>query len=886
MQEPTLSHAQNLLQTKLVVPPLRAQHALRPRLVEKMGAEPDARVILVSAPAGYGKSSCLAEWAETMQAHGVKIAWYSLDEQDNDPARFAAYLAEAFRLADPEISDNLHLNPPIDLQAVIAHLLNTIASRTTTCSLVLDDYHVIASPQIHHAMGTLCDFLPANLRLVIGTRADPPLPLARLRARSQLAEIRMNDLCFTRAETSALLLGTLGWLPSTGALEQIDTAAEGWAAALALLAMSLRQEGAADLDQALERQLAGYSRTQRHFFVYFAAEVLDQQPSRIRDFLLDTCVLARLEPHLCTALTDDPHALLTLHELANANLFLLPLAEGEPIYRYHPLFGEFLCQYLTLHDSERLPKQHRRAAEWYIVHGQIADAVTHALEATDLPLAARLIEEKAWPLLTSKGEIETIVRWLPRFSEEDLQHFPRLTLYFSRALYLTGELERSRIYVQWALAALDEAKGTSDEMPALRAVALSYQATLAAYRGEIALGLTLIARAETMQDAASSLDRVRIANTEAFLHFLRGDVTAARQGYDRALELAHQIDHHYLALDAIAYLAQIDLMEGALQKAESRCNAVLAHYPTPIAPLGTIMLPMAYSCYAQNRIDEAETLVRDAIDMAQRGGIPELLWRAHALLALMLAGRGEWESANAEIQRAEHVASRFHSPFMLGYIGAVRARIWLSSGNRERAVAWAAGEIANVEYQHDFEQLTLVRIRLIQGRLRDAQILLERIRADMQESGRLGCMVEARLLEVALHQELNRPGDALQTLAAALPQAAAEGEIRPFVEIGESLHPLLKRAIALGIEPDFAQKVFALTTGEQRRQDAIENLTEREIEVLVEVSLGRSNQEIADILVVSLGTVKSHLNHIMGKLDVRNRMEAVIKARSMNLIDQ
>jgi len=313
---------------------------------------------------------------------------------------------------------------------------------------------------------------------------------------------------------------------------------------------------------------------------------------------------------------------------------------------------------------------------------------------------------------------------------------------------------------------------------------------------------------------------------------------------------------------------------------------VLAHYPTPIAPLCTILLPMAYSLFAQNRVDEAEALVRDAIDMAQRGGIPELLWRAHTLLASILASRGKWDAAHAEIQHAEHIAGRFHSTFMLEHVDAVRARIWLSSGNAERVIAWAEGGIANTEYQHDFEQLTLVRIRLKQGRLRDATVLLERVCADMQDAGRLGNMVEARLLEASLHQALNRPKDALKALTAALQQAAVEGEVRPFMEMGDALHPLLTRAIAQGIAPDFARRVRALTTENGHAQHTAEDLTQREIEVLVEVSLGRSNQEIADTLVVSLGTIKSHLNHIMGKLDARNRTEAVVRARSMNLLDQ
>jgi LuxR family maltose regulon positive regulatory protein len=619
---------------------------------------------------------------------------------------------------------------------------------------------------------------------------------------------------------------------------------------------------------------------------------MEQLPPQTRDFLLDTCVLARLEPRICTALTSDANAPLILHELASANLFLLPLAEDKPFYRYHPLFSEFLCQYLALHDNERLLIRHRRAAEWYAAHDQIASAVTHALDAGDHPFAARLIEDGAWPMLTSRGEIETIVRWLPRFSEESLREFPRLTLYFSRALYLTSELEQSRIYVQMALASLDEQGITGDEERSLRAIAFSYQATLEAYQGQIQHGLSLIAQSEALQDATSPLDRVRIANTRAFLHYLRGDIVAARQGYELALELARQIGHHYLVLDAIGYLAQLDLMQGALHKAQRRCSETLAQYPTPIAPLCTVMLPLASVCFEQNRIDEAEALVREAIDLAQRGTIPDLLWRAHALLATILASRGEWEKSLAEVQRTEQITSRFRSAFMPDYVGAIRVRIALLCGKVEQALAWSArdelsaNDSVTAEYQRDFEQLTLARLWLKQGRQTEALELLQQACTVMQSTGRLGNMVEARLLEALLHEAAGKSQIALHALAAALRQAEPEAQIRPFLEFGESLRALLMRASAQGIEPVFVHTLLARIPEPQRVRNAGEILTQREIEVLQEIAVGRSNQEIADLLVVSVGTVKSHLNHIMDKLDARNRTEAVAKARLLNLFDK
>ncbi len=871
-----------LLSTKIQLPPTSTQHLHRKRLMQHIEANRDTRLILVSAPAGFGKSSCLIDWAHRRRKNGAHVAWYALDEHDNDPARFAAHLLGAFSYIDtnfPSPLDNVEQTSP---RETVNHIVNTIAETNNPTLLVLDDYHLIAEPQIHDAINLLAEYLPENTNLAIGTRADPPLPLARWRSQGKVAEIRMADLRFQEEEASLWVQAALGWTPSSQLLRVLNEVTEGWAAALALIMMS-QTEGD---QQAFERQLSLYSVSQRRIFDYFAQEVFDQQSNEIQEFLLDTCVLNRLQPHLCSALTDNCSAPLLLNQIATRSLFVIPLSETEPVYRYHQLFQEYLRQHLQMHDQSRYLHQHRLAAEWYAKQDDMVEAVYHALASEDFGYAAHLIESHAWETLTARGEIMTVIHWLPRFSEKALKRHPQLCLYFSRALYLIGDIERSQSYLQLATEVLDQNLDDHHEQQSLQAIAFNYQATLAAYRGDVAAGQAWIEKSNALHDHVDALDQVRIANTDAFLQYLIGDVPKARCAYEDALDLARQIDHHYLMLDAHYYLAQIDLLAGELQAAQVRCEGVLEQYRPEIGPVSAVMLPLASVHYQRNQLVDAEAILRDAIRLARRGNIPDVLWLAHLSLAEVLLTRNEIAEAKSCLAEAHRYSAGFHSPIMASFIAASEATLMLRSNQLDDVIDWANRYQATerTRYHQDFENLTLARIWLSQQDHERALKLLTQVLGDAQQAGRMGTVITAEMLQALAHQSINEIDAALTAIDHALTLAQPQGFVRIFLDTGQSMITLLRLAAAHDVGADYAEYLLKIANQPDTIQHPADLLTEREIEVLGHIAEGASNQAIADTLVISLGTVKSHIHHIMDKLDAQNRTEAVSNARSLNIL--
>ncbi|QPC81359.1 hypothetical protein G4Y79_16865 [Phototrophicus methaneseepsis] len=873
-----------LLRTKIQIPPIPSQHVYRERLELDARLKTDQQLVLVSAPAGFGKSSFLIEWAHHLRQSGTRVAWYALDERDNDPARFGAYIQSAFQLAHEGHSFGEHFPEQTGPQEAISAIVNYVADEATPFVFIIDDYHLITEPQIHEAVGLLADYMPPNMRLAIGTRADPPLQLARLRAQGKIAELRMADLRFNPEEISNWFQHALGWLPTKDLLIQLDDLTEGWAAVLALIMMS---QDHPNQDQ-FANQLAHYSLAQRHIFDYLMQEIFENLPETVRNFQLDTCVLNRLHPLVCRVLTDSDSAPRLLNQLATQSLFVIPLSDTEPIYRYHHLFEQFLRQYLQMHDPEHFLKQQRLAAKWHAEQGHIVEAVDHALSAQDYDYVASLIEEEAWQALTNRGEIVTIMHWLSHIPDETLDHHPRLCLYFSRACYLTGDIKISDEYITRAMKQLDHTELSLSEEQSLRAIAYNYSATLAAYRGEIGAGLEWIRQANNLINHVEGLDRVRIANTEGYLRYLIGDVPQARRAYQTALQLAQEIDHQYLTLDAQYYLAQIDLLAGDLQGVQDRCQSILAKASVKIGPLSIIMLPLVFVYYQRNQIIEAEALVRDAITLARRANIPDALWWAYLLLADVMWARGEYDEVKICLEQAVTYSQGFASPVMALRIGAAEARLALQMNDIDAAIEWAQKFQASEpsRYYRDQENLVLVRVYLAQGNTHSALAILEEVITQAQEAGRLSSVMTGELLRALAQQQISGPDDptSLSSLEHVLQIAQAQGVVRLFLDLGQPAQRLLHTAVMRDIYPDHAQRLLDIAADAQAVQHPADVLTDREIEVLALIAEGASNQVIANELVISLGTVKSHIHHIMNKLDAQNRTEAVNKARSLHIL--
>lgn len=869
-----------LLQTKIQVPPLRRQTIQRERLLQPIRVAPSASLILVSAPAGYGKSTYLTQWAHALQRDGTAVAWYALDDRDNDPARFAAYLLGAFRRLHPPFSDLP--DGPVDIYETLNLLLNTADGFGEPVVLMLDDYHLIAEPQIHDAVSRMCDYLPANLRLAIGTRADPPLQLARLRARGQVAEIRMGDLRFTVEELREWFEVALDWAPSDDSMERLEDATEGWAAALSLIMMNQSH----DDEEALARQLTCYSQSRRHIFDYFAQEILEQQPPDHRDFLLATSVLDELTPDLCRALTDNPQAPALLDQLARESLFVMSLSGTEPVYRYHHLFGQFLRQFLQMTDRGRYLSRHRRAAAWHAAHGSVVDAVQHALAGEDFDQAAALIERQAWPVLSSRGEFMTLVHWQPYFSEEVMARHPRLGLHLARALYLTGHVEPAEDQLRRAGEALEQSETDSATREELQAMASTSQATLAAYRGDVETGLSLIARVKALHRRMDDPNRMQLAAAEVLIRYLEGDVGEARRACRESLSLAGESDNHFQAMDTHYYLAQLDFLAGDLDAAQARCERLLNQYPSRPTPVIPLLVPLGKALYQRDHLVEAEVALRDAVSLAQLANLPDTVFFAQMALGELLLARGECREAAAGIAQAQAYARQYRSRMVDSLVGAAEARIRLRCGELDDAAAWVAAYQQTIGggYHRDYEDITVARIWLAQDDVAQALDLLARIAQRAEQAGRTFYVMQAHALQAAAHYNRNDPVAALAALEPALILAKPHGMVRVFVDLGRALPPLLRRAVERGVVPDYATFLLNRAGEAESVQHPADALTDRELEVLTHVATGASNQEIAEALFISVGTVKSHIHRLMNKLYAQNRTEAVSKARSLHIL--
>lgn len=872
-----------LIKAKIQLPSLRKNHISRLRLHNQIQAHQQAQIVLVSAPAGYGKSAFLAEWAHQLKADDIAVGWYALDERDNDPTRFANYLQSAFRVSSDafEKRDNAET---ARLQETVQSILNDVSAYSHPVVLMLDDYHLIDESEIHDAMGLLAEYLPSNMWLAIGTRADPPLQLARLRAQGKITEIRMADLQFTHEEITNWIQTSLGWIPTDNILKQLNELTEGWAVALALIIMRQDQTR----DGSLEKQLAEYSRTHQHIFDYLAEEVLEQQASDFRDFLLDTCVLNRLNPQICCILTNNESAPLLLNQVADNSLFVIPLSVEDPVYRYHHLFENFLCQYLKLHDPQRFYNKHQLAATWHAENGDIVEAVSHAFNATDYGYAAKIIEESAWETLTSRGEIMTAVKWIPSFPHSELLYYPRLCLYFSRALYLIGDAKQSQHYLEIAIETLNDETIEIQDRDALKAIAYNYQATWAAYRGNIQSALNWIKQSKALIDYVDGVDHVRIANTHAFVNYLAGNTQQTRQAYIQALALANNIKHDYLMLDAHYYLALTDWVAGDLDAVKSRCEDVLAQYNHPIGPLSTLMLVLGMVYYERNKLVQAERQIRDAITLAQRTHIPDVLWLAEITLADVLLAQGEFSEAENCIAKATQYTSEFNSPIIKNNIAASHARLMLNTNRLETAYEWATDYQATnkVESHQDDEQLILAQVWIAHSEYENALNLLQTIINNAESDGRIRYLIQAEILRAIAHQAQNNPDVAQQSIHRALRLASPHNFVRLFLDFRDPIIKLL-RQVATSSEGDsisYAQYLLDKGKQDNQSQHPADVLTEREIEVLEQIATGASNNEIATELVISLGTVKSHIHHIMNKLNAQNRTEAVAIAQSLNLL--
>jgi LuxR family maltose regulon positive regulatory protein len=564
-----------LLETKLYRPLPKSRIISRPRLEDRLdtglgrsAGETAARLILVCAPAGFGKTTLISTWLA--QAVGVQAAWLSLDEGDNDPIRFLTYLIASMQIPVPGAGEMarrlLQSHQPAAAEAVLTSLINDIRNNSQPFLLVLEDYHAINTHSVHHALSFLVDHLPPFMHLLLMTRSDPPLPLSRLRARSQLLEIRGDDLRFSSAEADAFFNEVMDLALTQQDLAALEEHTEGWIAGLQLAALSM--QGRDDLHDFI----TDFTGSNRFILDYLTDEVLDKRPPGTREFLLQTSILDRLCGPLCDAVTGQSGGQDTLERLERANLFLVPLDQKRHWYRYHHLFAEVLRQRLQREQSSNLPVLHRRAREWFAQNGSPHEAISHALAGLDYDEAIRLIESRAEAMLHS-GASASLVKWLDSLPQELVHTRARLALTRGWTYQWGSGLDLARAE-EWAQAALHAARASGSLNPHIAGEVAALQAMIAATRGEMAHSRELSRQAleNLPQDSPW---RCAIVFSLATTRFDTGDMIAAADQFAEALRLSRRYGVHYIQLAAASFLADLQVAQGNLHQAQEMYEQVL-----------------------------------------------------------------------------------------------------------------------------------------------------------------------------------------------------------------------------------------------------------------------------------------------------------------------
>jgi LuxR family maltose regulon positive regulatory protein len=918
-----------ILQTKLYIPPIRPELVSRPSLIERLnqgllGQSGFARKLtLISAPAGFGKTTLVSEWVQAIgraappitaagrATPSIAIAWLSVDEGDNDPTHFLSYLIAALRAIEAKIGKGvlsaLQSPQPPPAEAVLISLINEVAANLDSIILVLDDYYVIDAKPVDTALTFLLEHLPPQMHLVIATREDPNIPLARYRARGQLTELRADDLRFTPAEAAEFLNRVMGLNLSAEDTAALASCTEGWIVGLQLAALSM--QGLQDTAEFIQ------SFTGSHRFVldYLLEEVLHKQPESIQDFLLRTSILDRFCGPLCDAVLLDASASgqETLEYLERANLFIIPLDNKRRWYRYHHLFAELLRNRLARTMSAHLVELRRRASDWYARNDLPNEGITHALAIQDWPRAAEIIERYSdqWPM---RGEISTLLHWLESFPAEMLRERSSLGVQYAWALYMANQFDRAE-------RQLNQLTPLVQTTPSLLGEVFVIRMMIAANRNDMPAVVELAQQALSLvpPEEASPLSRIWLSLGVAYDE-MGGDIAAAKSAFREAFELGNalapssSVGNAPLPLTALAYLSEIEWRQGNLRGAFRMYERALELAEQWAAQssiaLCFVQWGRASLLYEWNDLDGAARALQQSIRIGELWKYSRLLVDAYGLSAMVMQARGQVDDARAMIRRAEQITRDSYSSLsILGSLALSQLAQWTAQGDFQAIAQWEQEHDAEWQAQvgrgRDRLAIALARVRIARyyrqrdgSALSQARRIIEPALEQSQASG-LGLHVVRLLIlqALVLHaQGLATP--AMTALKRALAFAEPENYVRSFLDLGRPMEELLQWSLAgqAVSEPHLRAYVGRLLSqfgagtpilsSRPAGDTLVEPLTERELEVLRLIAQGLSNREIGERLFLALSTVKGHNQIIFGKLQVQRRTEAVARARELGLL--
>lgn len=905
-----------ILFTKVQIPPSRQQLVSRQRLLGTLDAGMHRKLTLISAPAGYGKSTLLSEWAEGCE---WPLGWVTLEAGDNDLDRFLTYLLSAVQATgagpaslDAILGTRFSLQP-LPMDAMLAILVNQLPVGVDRLVIILDDYHHIENQEIHTFVNAFLDHLPANIHLVISTRMDPPLPLARLRAKDQLNEITESDLRFTLEEVRAFFEEVMGLGLTLDQVTKLETRTEGWVTGLQLVGLSLKDR---DHPGELIETLTG---THRYILDFLMQEVFSDLPPLLQTFLLRASILERMSPGLCDTVVGDleDHGRQTeipgrakeiLAFMDRSNLFIMPLDSQRQWYRFHPLFADFLRDRLATQQVDELPDLHRRAAEWYVQNNLISEAVAHCFAGEDIDLAVGLIQAQAKDLLT-RGELTTLHRWIAALPEEAVKTHPRLVLARAWTTLMRDPMTfRDKINEQIEQIAAGFGIQPHDLLDAL--AASKPDSERRAGLGEFAMLRAFAQRDLTEVDATIELFKAAfeyLPESELLLRgftlaglastYVRaGAIQLAEQAFAQAAQISQAAGSIYGYVACTDWQATMLVEQGQLRRAAAtyrQAIETLSNQGQPPLPLsGHVYVGLASVLLEWNHLAEALEEVQIGLQVGLQVRDFDALLRGYVVQARAFQALNKEEEAHQAMQEAERYALETQSVGCLRETQAWQAHLDLTDGEVQAAEHWAvargfeSGQDLNLESAVDeIEQLTHARLLMTMGKSSKALTILDQLISVQEQIGRTRLVIEILALQALCLRSLGRTNEALRALGRALLLAEPEGFVRVFIAEGSTMGALLRAAAAQGHSPEYVKRLLEELGESQAPQDTlIDPLSERELDVLQLAAEGLTNAEIATELVIAHSTVKTHINRIYAKLGVSTRTQAVARARRLQIL--
>jgi LuxR family maltose regulon positive regulatory protein len=907
----------DLLVSKLYLPPHRPDLVDRPHILESLDAGLSGKLTLVSAPAGFGKTTLVSEW---IRGCGYPTAWLSLDKNDNDLSRFLIYLIAALQRIDSQIGVDvqaaLQESPSPHFEILLTRLISEMERLPDKSIIVLDDYHLIDSKSVHDVINFLIEYLPSTIHLVITGRADPPLPISRLRVQGEVNEVRTSQLRFTKKELATFLNDLMGFDLSSDGVAVLEARTEGWVASLKLAAISM--QGRDDWPEFI----AKFSGSNRYIIDYLVDEVMARQPEEVQTFLRRTSILERFCAPLCEYVVGGAKDMDIIDYLNRSNLFLIPLDDHREWYRYHHLFADFLSQRLRESERDRIPELHRRASQWYENEGLVDESIQHALAAGDLESATRLVDGIAADLVVRR-ESYKLVKFVERLPSDLCRGYPMLCLWHAWALLFMGQLER----VEPALALVEANSRKVSGLPNPGYVT-TMRAVLANQEGDLLRSIDLSEQALEEMSTASP-DRIALIFRGCAVlwlglnHRLLGNFGKASQLLMEAAKLNQEAGNFYAALLSFELLAELAVIRGQLHQALDlyRSGLKLAQHweDTGDIPRGSLIaaagpqLGLGTVLYQLNDLDGSAAHIQHSADLFGLGDI----WGkkdAYTMLAYLRQARGEFETSAELLSKViaikDTIMVRRSSTTELPSLA--KLAILLSRARAEmahllmdvRRLVERRGVSVNDEvdfsnpadYPREFDYSELAYLLIAENRAAEALPLLTRLLEAATRMERHGDEIRY-LVQIALAQHaLGNTQIALESLSQALNLAEPEGYVRLFIDEGLPMAELLNLAISQDIAPDYAGRLLAAFPEDVlgvvpidsklsvNTQMLVEPLSQREMEVLCLMAEGYKYKEIAERLVVSINTVRHHTRNVYGKLDVNNRTQAIGRAKELNLL--